>query len=250
MGDIYHSALFTIIAASGAGADAGLPGIRKPRSTQQTELTVAARHGPPITLVTTDNPPHGQAGYTYNTPWASRGWTLQERVFSWCMVTFTEQQVYWSCQEAHWAEETHLETGLARTQWHYALSMLAETMNRLVGYERGPGIDTGDRDKYAGLIAGFGRRKLTNPGDAADAFQGIVGRYARTMGEAMSWGVPCSSFNRALCFRLAPLGESLKRRECLTSVPPASGLNCLVFPSSSCLGWEGVVNFAPAADKE
>lgn len=81
MGSVYANALFTIIAAAGDSADAGLPVNLKG-----------------ITLMSVLEYKYDQEhthGEKPRSTWFSRAWTLQEHIFSSRKLKFSDKQVYW-----------------------------------------------------------------------------------------------------------------------------------------------------------
>ena len=93
---IYQNAELTIVAGSGDNAEAGLPGVSSIPRTQQWQAKVG-RH----LLVSLKSEPEL---VIMASPWASRGWTFQEAMFSHRLLIFTEQQVYFECQSANFCE--------------------------------------------------------------------------------------------------------------------------------------------------
>ena len=81
MGSIYLKAIFTIVAAAGKDADAGLPGVRPwSRTVDQQSVDI---------LLTAIDGPHYD-GEVRNSTWSTRGWTLQEEALSARRLIFTE----------------------------------------------------------------------------------------------------------------------------------------------------------------
>jgi Heterokaryon incompatibility protein (HET) len=119
MGNVYAHSLFTIIAAAGGDTETGLPEIRAPRRAVQEEVLIhRPGSGLPLSLITMLNPTSDQyRHYTEGTVWASRGWTLQERVPTKRAIIVMKEQVLWACGKSSWAEETYSETSLARASW-------------------------------------------------------------------------------------------------------------------------------------
>ncbi|KAF2029276.1 HET-domain-containing protein, partial [Setomelanomma holmii] len=90
MGAIYAAAQVTIVAASGDGPQHGLPGVRQPRdvSTPYGEVVRS------VALVLTSV----AAGYSvFDSPWASRAWTIQEGYLSRRRLFFTDRTMLYVC---------------------------------------------------------------------------------------------------------------------------------------------------------
>lgn len=116
MGKVYANSLFTIVAASVADSEAGLPGISAPRTGVQHEVLLPQQ--PPLSLLSTLNP--GSRPFengTNNTVWASRGWTLQERALTRRALIVLKEQILWSCGRSYWSEEMCCEAPAARASW-------------------------------------------------------------------------------------------------------------------------------------
>ncbi|KAH8760097.1 heterokaryon incompatibility protein-domain-containing protein, partial [Hyaloscypha sp. PMI_1271] len=90
MNDIYASAYLTLAAAAGEDSWAGLPGVLpNSRKIHQTSIAI---DGWDIGLAT----PHFLS-FVIRSPWANRGWTFQERLFSKRMLIFGEHQCFFYC---------------------------------------------------------------------------------------------------------------------------------------------------------
>ncbi|KAF2807152.1 HET-domain-containing protein, partial [Mytilinidion resinicola] len=89
MANIYSQAVLTIVAASGSSADAGLPGHIS--SINGTEL-ISTRHDI-VPLIE-------------NSPWYSRGWTLQEYVLSHRLLFFVGGEAVYCCRTTMWREDS------------------------------------------------------------------------------------------------------------------------------------------------
>ncbi|KXS96748.1 hypothetical protein AC578_9023 [Pseudocercospora eumusae] len=123
MGRIYAAADFTIVVASGEDADAGLPGLREgTRSIDQSAVEVIAPgartysdkglkfHQYGLSIMDTLTPLWDEDDDFWTTEkYATRGWTMQERVLSRRKLIFTKEQVYWQCATASYCEESVME---------------------------------------------------------------------------------------------------------------------------------------------
>ncbi|KAH8762957.1 hypothetical protein BGZ57DRAFT_991891 [Hyaloscypha finlandica] len=102
MNDIYASAYLTLAAAAGEDSWAGLPGVLpNSRKIHQTSIAI---DGWDIGLAT----PHFLSS-VIRSPWANRGWTFQERLFSERMLIFGEHQCFFYCDKAIRIETTITE---------------------------------------------------------------------------------------------------------------------------------------------
>jgi hypothetical protein len=92
---IYGFASVIIVAASGADADAGLPGIKSNSRTLEPK-PICMSNG--VWLLRTLDPAGstGVNSYSYlqDSTWCERGWTFQEKLFSKRALIFTPEQVF------------------------------------------------------------------------------------------------------------------------------------------------------------
>lgn len=231
MSDVYRDALFTIVAAEGHNADAGLPGVTMPRTARQFEVplpqgdSVAHKN-----LLTTLSPrKEFYMSPTDMCTWGRRGWTLQEHALSRRCIFFMDHQILWHCHQSRWLEEVHSETRLAKVNW--ASMMEVSMVTKLE--------DKTDLWRtFEVLIRNFKLRTLTHEGDAYDAFSGILAEMKRRTGESFLWGMPVSTFEHALCWKpYSPYTPA--RRSSLTTREVTTLGKRVSFPSWSWLGWGG-----------
>jgi hypothetical protein len=102
MAFIYANSFLTLVAADGTNADHGLPGID--RDVRKRNLPLYEVRLPSGTLVL--NQP--RANLRPDSVWNSRGWTLQESLFSTRMIIF-DRFVSWVCCRGEWTEDTDRE---------------------------------------------------------------------------------------------------------------------------------------------
>lgn len=241
MGNVYSHSLFTIIAAAGGDAEAGLPGIRVPRRAVQEEVLIRRPgSGLPLSLITMLNPRSAShEHHTKGTVWTSRGWTLQERALTKRAIIVMKEQVLWACGKSSWAEETYSETSLARVSWFE----LQESEYLLSSSVRNWFAADDETDqiwyKLPYLVNDFTERKLTIPGDAYHGFAAILQQFRKLTGEHFLWGLPAARFELGLCWE--PHRQGLRRRSCLTTLEMTSLKRRVPFPSWSWIGWEGAI---------
>jgi hypothetical protein len=244
MGKFYTNSYFTIVAIAGADAEAGLPGIRVPRTATQNEVTLVRGRGskPPISLLTTLAPTlEARDHFTKNTVWASRGWTLQERALTRRAILVTKEQIAWSCCKSRWVEEMSCETPLAQVNW-LALHESEYFLNSSVSSLFASNNET-DQVWYRlrRLILDYTQRNLTVEGDALDAFSAILQQVREKEGEHFLWGIPATRFELGLCWE--PHHRGLRRRTCLSTLAMTTLKRKVPFPSWSWIGWHGGINF-------
>ena len=229
--NVYRHAIFTVAVGDGRDVNAGIPGVRVPRSSRQIEVPLPKTgKGAPKSLLTTLTPRREfYMPVTETCVWSTRAWTLQEHALSRRAIVFMDQQIFWHCSQARWAEETHSESSLGKPSWvnMQDISML-NTFDQNTDLWRTLEI----------LIRNFKVRNLTHPGDAHDAFSGILDAMERRTGDTFLWGMSTSVFEVCLCW--LPYGPyPPARRSCLTSRKVTCLKRRVPFPSWSWLGWGG-----------
>lgn len=93
MGIIYESACFTIVAAAGDDANAGLPGLH-PRSRPSDIITTIVNDSEALLLALSRPSLHS---LVEKSCWNLRGWTYQEHILSQNCLFFTDDEVFYSC---------------------------------------------------------------------------------------------------------------------------------------------------------
>lgn len=204
MDRVYYNAAWCIVAAAGRDANAGLPGVSRPRELSQRIVDVAG------VQLTNLIPPLSQS--VMQTFWQKRAWCFQEDLLSLHKVIFTADQTYYHCPHGEHSEDTH---GSAHTQSEVVsldlpwLSKLDERSNWSI---------------YCETIDDYTDRRLSFEADALNAFAGISAFLSRLLfaGCPFIMGIPACSLDAGLLW--VPNGK-LERR---------SG-----FPSWSWAGWKG-----------
>jgi hypothetical protein len=228
MGLIYSLATFTIVAAAGNDAKAGLPGIRgDTRNIDQDILQVGDKIL--VTVVDGADYYHGVKGST----WETRAWTMQEKILSKKLLIFTDAQVYWSCWNALWLEEVVLENVFKISFQHKPASAGPSD----IGFAS---LANGTRTihgLYQLLVNAYSERQLSFKSDILNAFSGLCQALGALGNESFHWGLPVSHFDEALCWWLRAGGrrnyavcDQHKDGAAPTSVP---------FPSWSWAAWHG-----------
>lgn len=247
---IYANAQFTIIAVAGSGPHHGLPGVKETKRKPQPTLALDG-----ISLVSTLPFARWLVGMS---TWATRGWTYQEGLLSSRRVIFTDEQVYFECNEIHCAESIvhpwdHVQTwyfrhsfqGIAPSAFshHEYKSRVSSTIYMGGSYLRKTiGHDFEDIMTF---VSEFSQRKLSFAVDRVNAMQGIFQRFSDDEYHKHPFhffvGIPIippigsnpsfpagrtatEGFLMGLCWRLDAPGR--RRKE---------------FPSWSWAGWKGQV---------
>jgi hypothetical protein len=233
---IFGCAVFTIVAASGDDADAGLPGVRLARSRKQMPFMIKG-----VSIVRTLDPDQSKEryssflGYLKGSVWAQRGWTFQEKLLSPRALIFTEEQVYWECQAGTWCEDGLWETMASPTIYRQCL-----------GSEdyRHPWEDRVER-RYRKIVEEYSGRKLKFEKDYRDAFQGIIEcfQWDAKRTNIFLWALPKKFLSNALTWHCKELCPERRHQKCRVTSEWGQPIKDCPFPSWSWLGWEAQVGF-------
>ncbi|KAF4627390.1 hypothetical protein G7Y89_g10764 [Cudoniella acicularis] len=207
MDEIYATAAFTIIAAAGDHADAGLPGVG-------SWLREAQRHIITIQDVEVSNVIPCLAVTAERSIWNTRGWTYQERMFSRRAIILTEAQAFFACSRG----------------------VEYELKNRLLpnyGVERFRNISSHPplMAAYAKSVEEYSLRSLTNQADILRAFHGIANHLSRKSGSPFFYGLPSWDFEAALLWQ--PSKEAVPRKA-----------SEVVLPTWSWASTQGAINYS------
>lgn len=167
MGNIYASAVVTIVAAAGKNARYGLIGISKPRAFPQQRLVLQGVEFTE-TLGTYDF-----FHLMNESMWRSRGWTFQEEKLSTALLVFTERGAFFRCK--HNPKHMRIE------------GQSGEDMSLEV-------------DEYPIVVPKYSQRKLSFESDILNAFSGYLNMMFK---DKHYFGLPCAYFNSALLWRSA-----------------------------------------------
>lgn len=194
MASIYSNAHFTLVVAIGDGAEHGLRGIES--------LT------PPRGTITQFNSANGgsQSQLTRlprleSTKWYSRGWTLQEIVFSHRVLYFLEEGAHWECHCVTWTEDEPRSS----TRFPSICNKKHSDILRASHFTVWPNIHL-----YLQLVVAYNNRSLTFDSDALPAFGGIISRLNQTFKGGFLFGLPEIFMDVALLWR--PTGTCRRRQ--------------------------------------
>ena len=209
MNSIYHGSYFTIVAAAGQDANAGLPGLQQGSECPGRKQNIMQLpSGLQLTIC------HSIDWHLRQSVHNQRGWTLQELVLPDRTLIFVNGKAYFRCHEANWSEETWADQQI---RWLDADdSNISRLPDPLEGFL--PSCWA-----YQKICEDFSRRKLRNDGDALRALQGILRPTAAGMDTDLIEGLPGYYLDHFLLF-ISGTGDMKRRSQ---------------FASYSWAAWEG-----------
>ncbi|CAM1502516.1 Fc.00g045000.m01.CDS01 [Cosmosporella sp. VM-42] len=218
---IYANSTFSIMAATGCGAEVGLRGIKGVSEPRNLEMRVYELGGgdklcaKPLTL-----DPTSGTKFSYH----QRGWTFQEWLFSRRRLVFRYGLLEWECQCASWQE--HLKPNvLADSQWEL------RHRNKESGLKPSPSIWD-----FMSMASKFNTKALTVAEDAPKAFAGIQAMLHRVHPGGLLFGLSELFFEVSLMW--SSLFSDIERRGSDVGAVFQDGL-----PSWSWMGWQGDITF-------
>ncbi|CAG9987308.1 unnamed protein product [Clonostachys byssicola] len=210
MNSIYSGSYFTLVAATGADSNAGLPGFQDARASGFQIVKELVPGGMRMAVF------HSIDWHLEKSIYSSRGWTMQELVLPRRTIIFINNQVYFRCHEANWSEEIWSDK---LTSW---LDPDDSNISRI------PRLDEGRVASlwvYQKLCEDYSRRILRNDGDALRAVAGISRPLFAGMRTIGTEGLPAYYLDMFLLFA-SPESRLRRRHE---------------FASFSWAGWEGKI---------
>lgn len=213
MAFIYANSFFTVVAAEGPNADHGLRGVMK--GVRDRDLPNYQIRGLSSGTLLLNKP---RAGLRLDSVWNSRGWTMQESLFSRRLVVF-DGFVSWVCCEAEWSEDTDRELDFQGSS-SFHLTDRVGLYNRLPPWP--------DMRLWGSLVSQFNKRNLTFETDVIDAFAGVEAAMRASFPGGFLLGLPQLFFDIALLWQ--PERKLTKR-----------GDHDHHFPSWSWVGWKGEI---------
>jgi hypothetical protein len=198
MGAIFATSALTIIQAHGEGPEDGLAGV----SPNSCYVRPAISLGDHRFLVGIGSP----ASDIQLSAWDTCGWTFQEGALARRRLVLTHCQAYFQCQEMQCTETLsdsipfdHRMLNAAVFPPYYYDGQNEESH----GYQYEPWISRQTLEAFE-FIRRYAGRKLTYPGDAYDAFRGILALF-------MSWDPPL------YLFKGLPIISPTPRNNCQTA---------------------------------
>lgn len=204
---VYGLASFTIIAADGEGAYAGLVGVKSGSRNivQDIEEAESNLH---LAVSLGGFGPHRRA----HSKWNTRAWTFQEAQLSPRVVIFFGGEMTWECREAVWTEDLHVSPGAidSFTTPHFSNTMTPLLKGRLatikadflVGVSSFTAMGLDNLTVYENAV-------LTYPSDILDAFADLAKTFETALATGFLQGLPQNRLDTALLW--AP-EQALTRR--------------------------------------
>ena len=217
MASIYGEATVTIIAKDGFDSSYGLRGVPDSlaRNLHQDIFKLASDREAIVHPWTVDKKP---------TPWASRGWTFQEQLFSPRKLIFEGQTIRWECSVATWHEDNDFNT---ITECNDADESCLSRASYLFTEQ------TPDIEAFGQLLIVYNKREFTYSADTLNALNGILFSLKAFKG-GFVWGLPHMFFDLALLWQSE---ETISRRA--PKADDENDENDIVPPSWSWAGWQG-----------
>jgi hypothetical protein len=217
MASIYANSYATIVVADGKDANHGLRGIKGVSQSRK----VAWKSDDLDDRFKLLQNHHSRLKRSV---WWSRGWTLQEFVFSQRAIIFHDDIASWECHCAIWDEAMEACQALNKSPEMNSESSPCQERysNQARGLQFSPWPNL---DQYMLLVCAYNSRQLTFEKDVLAAFKGVTNVLSRTFKGGFLCGLPEMFFDVALLWQPQ---RPLKRR---------AGL-----PSWSWVGWEGKID--------
>lgn len=177
MGNIFSSAEFTIIHATGTCIDDPIPGVSTTREVLQTRANICG-------LELVSGYPDARLAMVHST-WNRRGWTYQESVLCPRRLLFTSYEMWFECdneRRSYWREHLPERT----------IDSIDST--GLLGHRLIQGYDV--FGAFRRHLENYTARSLTLESDTVDAFKGIL--TVLYDGDLGIYGLPVNDFDRAM----------------------------------------------------
>jgi hypothetical protein len=225
MNKIYHDAEFSIIAAAGLDAGAGLPGL----STTERAVRQKTVETQGLTLASTL--PSFDSAVNSST-WNCRSWTLQERILSQKKLIFSHEQIYFECEHGRMTEDFCADTHDYKVELHKPWQDDIRYTIKLPGKS--------NLDIYCDMVKEYTKRSLSYEEDIIAAFEGISNELSEHLfcGNPFLLGIPLPVLDIGLLWQ--PASKLRRRRKGQFS---AEGQVDYLFASWSWAGWIGKTHY-------
>ncbi|KAI1444279.1 HET-domain-containing protein [Annulohypoxylon stygium] len=228
MGDIYNSAVVTIIAAAGDNPDAGLCGIHPRAGRPAKEVEIISSSG--RTVLNLSLCLSSLCEEVRRSTWNTRGWTFQEQSLSQRCLYFTPDEIFFNCSECQrregydYKEKRKTASGVVEISvrtgppsWNTNLRYdLDPTPYSYLGGASGGKLDA---QTYEIAVQEYSQKDLRDPLDIFNAFEGIFNRLqssgnspSKKLSICQAQAIPSHLLYRALLW--FPLPGAEKRQAC------------------------------------
>lgn len=229
MGAVYAKAYFTIVALSGTDADSGIRRVRPHSAEQRSFQSVIPLPSWTLVQACSDTMAESYGLDSHSHVWNTRGWTLQEKVFS-RRVLAIDDVVTWSCFGDYWTEDVSSPSESA----DFALGQ-DHVNGRKVGVVSWPSITT-----YSDLATEYALRNLSWSMDTINAFTGVMTPMAQWFTGGLLSGIAEYTFDVGMLWNVGLSGARLRRDDGVDSPHVAGDFQ---FPSWSWISWTGKLEF-------
>jgi hypothetical protein len=197
---VYGLARFTIVAANGEGAEAGLVGVKagSRNIVQDIEEVKSNLH---LVVSLGGFGPLQRA----QSKWNTRAWTFQEALLSPRMVIFSGGEMTWECREAVWTEDLLVSPGTigSFTAPHFSNSMapLLPGRSRADPWVRVSPFTAMSLDNltmYENAVREYTTRQMTELSDMLNAFAGLAKTFETALATGFVQGLPRNRLDTAL----------------------------------------------------
>ena len=228
---IYSRATFTICAAGGDSARAGLPGLIAGSRTCQQHIEII--HGLHLAL-----PLPSVAESVAQSTWNTRGWTFQELVLSRRRVIFTKDEVYFECIKDVWCEDVVAESPTVR----YSGTPM-RTLRTGMFLRASHSSQNMEIRNYANNVKQYTQRRLTQESDIiaamtalTNALAGRFGATDRDPNKSFRFGMWITNLDHSLLWQ-PKLGVACYPRRMVTDLEHSH------WPTWTWAGWKGAMDY-------
>ncbi|KAH6876404.1 heterokaryon incompatibility protein-domain-containing protein [Thelonectria olida] len=219
MSQIYENATLTIVVAKGFDATSGLCGLR--------DVSGPRDLGPVLELEPNLTVSIRQTDLLSQSQWATRGWTMQEQIFSRRKLVFFENSVRWICRANTYYEDVLSPHNLSSKHLKIGGGELVSNFSPF-----DISLNVPDISVLCNLIANYNRRYLSFDRDVTSAFASAFSAMEQAFPRGFIHGLPVSFFDLSLLWRSR---NHVRRR-----LPPTDDETAA--PTWTWEGWQGYLH--------
>jgi hypothetical protein len=197
MAKIYELSFLTIAASSSSSGDHSFLARRRYSVWYPFTIKCSDGNSQPTIVRARLKPETGIHGITSRSqdPWDSRGWTLQEKLLSSRLISYSSYEMQWFCKTLLTCE-CEAELG---ADWNECPSSIFQV--------------TSDHQAYMFWqvhVMDYSKRRLTYPSDKLPAISGLASRIHQVTGSEYFAGLWMGNFLKDLCWERVPPNENSK----------------------------------------